>query len=87
MAAALERFRDDRLAAAQRFGIQPALSVHRVVDAVDARSRQHQQPAQIGRGDEVPGGSQDVGADDLAGVEGPQDVVLDGFRHAEPEGP
>jgi hypothetical protein len=49
-------------AAAQRRLVQFQPAIHAAVDLMDARPGQLQQPADVGRGDEVPRRPQDVGA-------------------------
>ncbi len=68
--AALQSAADDIGAAAQRRLVQFQPAIHPAVSLVDARPGQLQQPADVGRGDEVPRRPQDVGAQDVAGGEG-----------------
>ena len=56
------------LASRERGGVEPLASVHRAVRPMHPRRGQLEQPAQVVGGDEVPGRTEHVGADEPAGL-------------------
>ncbi len=62
----LQRCSEHLLAAGEGSVVEPGLLVPVPVREVDPGRGEAKQPADVGRRDEVPGGTQDVGAQDLA---------------------
>ena len=76
MPAALQCPLERGLAPREGAGVELVLSIVVGADGVDARRGQRQQPADVGRRDEVPGRPEQVSAEDGAGVERPIDVRI-----------
>ena len=64
-----ESAREDVVGARERPWVELDQSIHRPIADVHARPRERQDPPEIGRRDEVPGGPQDVRPQDAPGVE------------------
>ena len=82
-----ERLPDRRAGAAQRSRVQLELLVSIRQPGLEARRGQGEEPADVGGQDEVPGRSQQVGAQDGAVVERPLHVFVDRGSHPRTERP
>ncbi len=82
-----QRFGEEFQVAREGVGIEFQPAGHVGIERVHARGGGLEQPADVGRGDEVPGGAEDVRAEDVAAIEGVVQGCAGGVFDAQPEAP